>query len=147
MKGSLIFFGLCFTTLVGYTQPAQPAVSIRLSALLFPFTPLLSVECRTIGSVTIQGETNFVHTHGLNLKYYLQTPLAKSYVFVGSAFVKNRLLRQDEESTILPYAGWGYAYIFDQNWVFDGRIGLGPTLNADRNSIYPVVKVGVGKRF
>jgi hypothetical protein len=144
----LIFFG-CFL-LKSITAPAQstaPVINIRLSFLLFPFSPLLSVECRTVGRLTIQGETNFVHTHGLNLKYYLRSPLERGYVFVGSAFVQNRLLRQDGGSTTLPYAGWGYAHVFGPNWVFDGRIGLGPTLNADRKAVYPIMKVGVGKRF
>lgn len=97
-------FGLCLSA--GYAQPASPTVNIRLGVLLFPFTPLLSIEGRLFGSLTMQGETNFIHTHRLNLKYYLKSPLERDYVFIGSAFVQSRLLRQDGQSTILPYIGW-----------------------------------------
>jgi hypothetical protein len=147
MKRLILFSCFCFSSIAAPAQSVVPVVSVRLSFLLFPFTPLLSVECRTVGQLTVQGETNFGHTHGLNLKYYVQSPLEKSYVFIGSAFVTNRLLRQDGGSTTLPYVGWGYAHVLDKNWVIDGRIGLGPTLNADRNGVYPIVKIGAGKRF
>ena len=144
-----LFFGCCcwLCLSASYAQPASPVINIRLGALLVPFTPLLSIESRLFGSLTVQGETNLVHTHGLNLKYYLKSPLEKGYVFIGSAFVQNRLLRQDGRSTTLPYMGWGYAHIFGQNWVFDGRIGVGSTINADQNGVYPIIKAGVGKRF
>jgi hypothetical protein len=32
-------------------------------------------------------------------------------------------------------------------WTFDSRIGLGRTLNADNNAIYPVLKTGIGRVF
>jgi hypothetical protein len=53
----------------GFSQTGkaiQPTANVRLSFLLFPFTPLLTVEIRTIGNLTIQGESNFVNTHGAN---------------------------------------------------------------------------------
>jgi hypothetical protein len=147
MKRFILFSCFYFGSIAAPAQSVVPLINVRLSFLLFPFSPLLTVECRTVGRLTIQGETNFVHTHGLNLKYYLNSPMERGYVFVGSAFVKNQLLRQDGGTTTLPYAGWGYAHILDKNWVIDGRIGLGPTLNADRNGVYPVIKIGAGKRF
>jgi hypothetical protein len=124
-----------------------PSVNIRLSFLLFPFSPLLTVEVRTFDNVTIQGETNFAHTHGLNVKYYTHQAMERGYVFVGSAFVKNSLLREDTSLTSLLYGGYGYAHLLNATWVVDGRIGIGPTLNADRNSVYPVVKIGIGARL
>jgi hypothetical protein len=122
-------------------------MNIRLSFLLFPFSPLLTLEVRTIGNLTLQGETNFINTHGVNIKYYTTQRMEKSYFFVGSAFVSNATLRADKKSTTLFYAGYGYAHIFKNNWTFDSRIGIGPTLNADKNSVYPVIKLGAGKRF
>jgi hypothetical protein len=124
-----------------------PVVSVRLSLLVLPATPLLTVELRAVGNLTVQGETNFVHTHGVNLKYYPNGPFERGYWFVGSAWVQNRFLRADGGSAVLPYAGWGYAHRFGRTWQADGRLGFGPTLNADRNSVYPVLKLGVGKRF
>ncbi len=66
---------------------------------------------------------------------------------MGSAFVSNASLRRDKKPTTLLYGGYGYAHIVKNNWIFDGRIGFGPTLNADKNSVYPVIKLGAGKRF
>jgi hypothetical protein len=128
-------------------QNNEPFMNVRLSFLLFPFSPLMTVEVRTIGNITVQGETNFIHTHGINLKYYTAQRMEKSYFFIGSAFVSNALLRADKKSTTLLYGGYGYAHIFKDNWTFDSRIGIGPTLNADKNNVYPVIKLGVGKRF
>ncbi|MBO0934467.1 hypothetical protein [Fibrella aquatilis] len=145
MKWALLGL-LCAAPEAGLTQ-STPVITVRLSVLLVPITPLVSIECRTVGRFTLQSETNFQHTHGLNLKYYTQTPLAGPYAFVGSALVSSALLRRDGAGTWLPYAGGGYAHVFGSDWVFDGRLGVGPTLNADKNSVYPVIKVGVGKRF
>jgi hypothetical protein len=131
----------------GKAQHQSPFMNVRLSFLLFPFSPLLTVEVRTLGKVTLQGETNFVHTHGLNLKYYFEKRMDKNYIFVGSAFVSNALLRTDKKPTTLLYGGYGYAHNFGNNWIFDGRIGIGPTINADKNGIYPIIKLGAGKRF
>ena len=130
-------------------EPKIPTGNIRLSFLLFPFSPLLTLEMRTVGNLTVQLETNFVHTHGVNLKYYLQERMNAHYVFVGTAFVENRLLREDLQSTILPYAGYGYAYRFGnrEHWTWDSRFGIGATINADRNFVYPIIKTGVGRTF
>ncbi len=73
----------------------------------------------------------------------------KDYIFAGTAFVQNVLLRVDKKSTYLPYLGYGYAHRFgsSRQWVFDSRIGLGATTNADKNGIYPVIKTGLGRTF
>jgi hypothetical protein len=147
MKKAFIFFILLVAIVSLKAQNTAPFMNIRLSFLLFPFSPLLTVEVRTIGNITLQGETNFVHTHGVNVKYYTASRMEKNYFFVGSAFVSNASLRADKKPTTLLYAGYGYAHIFKNNWTFDSRIGIGPTLNADKNSVYPVIKLGAGKRF
>jgi hypothetical protein len=146
-KKALIFTILLLSTVSMKAQNAAPFMNIRLSFLLSPFSPLLTLEVRTIGNLTLQGETNFVHTHGVNLKYYTTQRMEKNYFFVGSAFVSNAFLRSDKKPTTLLYGGYGYAHIFKNNWTFDSRIGIGPTLNADKNSVYPVIKLGAGKRF
>ncbi len=130
-------------------QSENPFLNIRLSFLIFPFTPLLSVEARTFHKFTVQGETNFRNTHGFNVKYYLKSRMDKDYIFAGTAFVQNVLLRVDKKSTYLPYLGYGYAHRFgsSRQWVFDSRIGLGATTNADKNGIYPVIKTGLGRTF
>ncbi len=124
--------------------------NIRLSFLLFPFTPLLTLETRTFGNVTLQLETNFVNTHGFNLKYFIKERMDGNYVFFGTAFVKSEFLRKDLKITALPYIGYGYAYRFGKTktWTFDNRIGIGTTTNADNNNgIYPIIKTGIGKVF
>ncbi len=141
---------LCFQK--GFSQSSKeinPTANVRLSFLLFPFTPLLTLEVRTIGNLTLQLETNFINTHGANLKYFIRNRMDGNYVFVGIALVENKLLRQDKQLTFLPYAGYGYAYRFGtkKQWTFDNRIGIGATTNADRNSIYPVIKTGIGRIF
>jgi hypothetical protein len=142
----LLYFqkGFCQTE-----KAIQPTANVRLSFLLFPFTPLLTVEIRTIGNLTIQGESNFVNTHGANLKYFIKDRMNGDYVFTGVALVENKLLRADKKITFLPYAGYGYAYRFGnkKQWTFDNRIGIGATTNADRNSVYPVIKTGIGRIF
>lgn len=147
MRSSLLILGLWLVSYGIRAQPATPVFNVRFSLLLFPTTPLLTVECRTIGPLSLQGETNFARIHGLNLKYYLHTTLERDYIFVGSAFLRDKSLRQDGGTSVLPYLGWGYAHVFGQNWVADGRIGIGPVLNADRMGVYPVIKIGAGKRF
>jgi hypothetical protein len=147
MKKALIFTILLMSTVSMKAQNDMPFMNVRLSFLLFPFTPLMTVEVRTIGNLTLQGETNFRHIHGVNLKYYTEKRMEKSYFFVGSAFVSDAFLRMDKKSTTLLYAGYGYAHIIKNNWTFDARIGIGPTVNADKNSVYPVIKLGAGKRF
>jgi len=126
-----------------------PVANIRLSFLVFPFTPLMTVELRTFHRLTVQAETNFVNTHGVNLKYYIKARMKGHYVFTGVAFVQNKLLREDRKITFLPYAGYGYALRFGKTkaWIFDSRIGIGPTVNANRNSVYPVIKTGIGRVF
>jgi hypothetical protein len=147
IKKTLIFFVLLAATVSVKAQNREPLMNIRLSFLLFPFSPLLTLEVRTIGNLTLQGETNFSNTHGVNIKYYTAKCMEKSYFFVGSAFVSDATLRVDKKPTTLLYSGYGYAHIFKNNWTFDSRIGIGPTLNADKNSVYPVIKLGAGKRF
>ena len=129
-------------------QPArEPLVSVRASVLLFPVTPLLTLEVKALGPLTLQGETNFGRTHGLNARWYLRPPLRGGYVFVGSAWVRHNRLRQDGRPTVLPYAGCGHAWPLGARWTLDARAGLGPALNADVRRVYPVVKVGAGRIF
>ncbi|KOY84485.1 hypothetical protein AD998_21065 [bacterium 336/3] len=143
----LIICVFVFYMTKGQTKP--PSANIRLSFLIFPFTPLLTVEVKTIGNLTLQFESNFVNTHGVNLKYFLKNRMDGHYVFTGVALIENKLLRKDEQITFLPYAGYGYAYRFGnrKHCIFDNRIGIGSTTNADNNSIYPVIKTGVGYTF
>jgi hypothetical protein len=136
----------------GFSQTeseVRPTANVRLSFLLFPFTPLLTVEVKTFGNLTVQAETNFISTHGVNLKYFIKDTMDGDYVFTGVALVENKLLRADKKTTFLPYAGYGYAYRFGnkEQWIFDSRIGIGVTTNADKNSIYPVIKTGIGRVF
>lgn len=125
------------------------SANVRLSFLLFPFTPLLTFEVRTIANFTLQLETNFVNTHGVNLKYFIKNRMEGNYAFASIAVVENELLREDKAFTFLPYAGFGNAYRFgnSKQWIFDNRIGLGATINADNNSFYPVIKTGLGRIF
>jgi hypothetical protein len=143
----LITFLLVSTNIIGQNQ--VPKFNVRLSVLVAPFTPLLTVESATFGNLTLQGETNFRNIHGLNLKYFLQNRMDKSYVFVGSAWVVDDFLRKDKQTTLLPYLGYGYAHRWGNKnqWTFDSRFGLGRTVNADKNSIYPVIKTGIGRVF
>ena len=99
----------------------NPTINLRASILLFPTTPLLTLEVRTFGNFTLQFESNFSDTHGINAKYYLEERMSESYLFVGSAFVENELLRADLKSTFLPYMGYGYAHRFGhkKQWTFD----------------------------
>ena len=132
------------------TDPKLPNVNIRLSFLLFPpFSPLLTFEVRTFGNITLQLETNFVNTHGINVKYFIKERMNGHYLFVGMAFIESDFLRKDKHITFLPYAGYGYAYRFGKTkaWTFDSRLGLGRTLNADKNLILPVLKTGIGRTF
>ena len=132
------------------TQQNIPFANVRLSFLVFPpITPLLTLEFRTLNKLTIQLETNFVNTHGVNLKYFTKERMNNDFVFIGTAFVKSDYLRKDLKSTILPYIGYGYAYRFGKSndWIFDSRIGIGRTINADKNTILPVIKTGIGKTF
>ena len=146
---TIIIIALTFIATQVHAQEKQPIANVRLSFLLFPFIPLLTVEVKTIGNLTLQAETNFTNTHGLNLKYYLRETMNESYVFVGTAFVTNDFLRKDLKLTTLPYIGYGYAYRFGHNkaWTFDSRLGIGSTINADKNSVYPVIKTGIGRVF
>ena len=132
------------------TEPKLPTINIRLSFLVFPpLTPLLTFEVRTIDKLTLQLETNFVNTHGVNLKYFTKEIMNGHYLFVGTAFLESDFLRKDKNITLLPYAGYGYAYRFGKTnqWVFDSRLGIGRTLNADKNLILPVLKTGIGRTF
>jgi hypothetical protein len=144
-----LIFGLLLVQNVFAQKEIQPTANVRFSFLLFPFTPLLTLEVRTIGNFTIQAETNFVNTHGANLKYFIKDRMGGDYIFTGIALVDNKLLRADKKTTFLPYAGYGYAYRFGnkKEWTFDTRIGIGATINADKNSVYPVIKTGIGRIF
>ena len=149
----LIFISLFFVIIETYSQtiePKTPFFNIRLSLLVFPpITPLLTLEVKTFNNLSFQLETNFVNTHGINLKYYVNKFMSEHYVFVGSAFLKSDYLRKDEKITFLPYVGYGYVHRFgkDKAWIFDSRLGLGQTINADKNLILPVLKTGIGKTF
>ncbi len=127
-----------------------PVGNVRLSLLIFPpFSPLMTLEMRTIGNLTVQLETNFINTHGVNLKYFTSERMNGHFVFVGTAFIENDFLRKDKNITFLPYAGYGYAHRFGKSnaWTFDSRLGIGRTTNADNNAIYPVLKTGIGRTF
>lgn len=130
-------------------EPNLPKVNIRLSFLLVPFTPLSTLEVATVKNITLQLETNFNHIHGVNIKYYLNKRMDKGYIFVGSAFLQDNFLTQDLKTTFLPYVGYGYVYRFgiSTKWIFDSRIGIGPTLNSDNIIIFPVIKTGIGRIF
>ena len=131
-------------------EPKLPTINIRLSLLVFPpLTPLLTFEVRTIDKLTLQLETNFVNIHGVNLKYFTKERMNGNYLFVGTAFLESDFLRKDKNITFLPYAGYGYAYRFGKTnqWLFDSRLGIGRTLNADKNLILPVLKTGIGRTF
>jgi hypothetical protein len=149
MKRITLIFVLMTYCLKVKSQSTQPHINVRLSFLIFPFSPLLTVESKVIGNVSLQGETNFVNTHGINLKYFLKENMANDYIFIGNAFVTNKILRDDQKSTIIPYLGYGYAYRFGNNrsWTFDSRLGIGFSTNADKNSIYPILKTGIGRLF
>jgi len=144
----LVFFFLSLQH--GFAQENtidNPTVNLRVSILLFPTTPLLTLEVRTIGKLTLQFESNFNTTHGINAKYFLRERMNESYLFMGIASVENSLLRTDLKPTFLPYVGYGYANRFGskKQWTFDSRIGLGVTTNADSNGVYPVIKTGIGR--
>jgi hypothetical protein len=149
----ILFFCLFFTVFRVQAQTNAtklPTVNIRLSFLIFPpFTPLLTFEVRTIEKLTVQLETNFINTHGINLKYFMRERMNGHFIFVGSAFIESDFLRKDKNITLLPYAGYGYAYRFGnkKQWTFDNRIGIGSTTNADENIVLPVLKTGIGRTF
>jgi hypothetical protein len=150
---AIIFLGLfcMFAKLQAQTnEPKLPIGNIRLSFLIFPpFTPLLTLETRTFDKLTVQLETNFITTHGVNLKYFIKSRMTEHFIFVGCAFIENDFLRKDKDITFLPYAGYGYAHRFGKSnaWTFDSRLGIGKTINADNNAIYPVLKTGIGRTF
>ncbi len=150
---TLIF--ICLSCLFSRVQaqandPKQPIGNVRLSFLIFPpFSPLLTLEMRALNKLTIQLETNLVNTHGANLKYFIKERMNEHFVFVGTAFIENEFLRKDKNITFLPYAGYGYACRFGKSnaWTLDNRLGIGGTINADNNAIYPVLKTGIGRTF
>lgn len=73
----------------------------------------------------------------------------EDYILTAIALVDNKLLRADKKTRFLPYAGYGYSYRFGnkKQWTFDNRIGIGGTTNTDINSVYPVIKTGIGLIF
>jgi hypothetical protein len=149
----VILFCLLFTVLKVQAQTNTtklPTANIRLSFLIFPpVTPLLTFEMRTLEKLTVQLETNFINTHGINLKYFIEERMNGHFLFVGSAFIESSFLRKDKTITFLPYAGYGYAQRFGKSnaWTFDSRLGIGTTTNADKNIILPVLKTGIGRTF
>ncbi len=146
----LCLFSMSLRLQAQTNEPKLPVGNIRLSFLIFPpFSPLLTLEMRTFDKITIQLETNFINTHGINLKYFINERMNKHFVFVGTAFIENDFLRKDKNIAFLPYAGYGYAYRFGKSnaWTFDSRLGIGRTTNADNNAIYPVLKTGIGRTF
>ncbi|TAF75017.1 MAG: hypothetical protein EAZ53_06735 [Bacteroidetes bacterium] len=152
MKTIILFclIGMFSTIQAQTSEPKLPVGNIRLSFLIFPpFSPLLTLEMRTFDKLTIQLETNFINTHGVNLKYFINERMNGHFIFVGTAFIENDFLRKDKNITILPYAGYGYAHRFGKSnaWTFDSRLGIGRTTNADNNLILPVLKTGIGRTF
>ncbi len=147
---SIYFLLSIVATEAQVTETKPPVINIRLSFLIFPsFSPLLTFETRTFQNWTLQLETNFINTHGINLKYFLHERMSGHYIFIGNAFIESDYLRRDKKITYLSYAGYGYAYRFGKRkaWTFDSRLGVGPTLNADSNTILPVLKTGIGRVF
>ncbi len=144
---SIVIITILFS--IPQTKANPNSVNLRLSFLLFPFTPLLSIESRISGSFTLQFESNFTDTHGFNFKWFLNKRMQEDYLFIGTAVVSNTLLRDDGTYTFLPYAGYGFAKRFGEskNWTWDSRAGLGGTLNSENNSLYPIIKTGVGRVF
>jgi hypothetical protein len=144
-------FILCHIGSIGQIDvKPKSSLNIRLSCLLFPdFSPLLTIEAKVIHHLTIQLESNFYNTHGVNLKLYLKETMSRHYTFLGLALLNSKYLRADKKITYLPYIGYGYAFRFGKQstWIFDNRIGLGKTINANRNYILPVIKSGIGKLF
>ncbi|OJJ23052.1 hypothetical protein BKI52_01485 [marine bacterium AO1-C] len=136
---------------VGQAQEAvlRSTFNLRATILVVPLIPLLTFETRTIGNLTIQLESNFSDTHGINFKWYPRQRMQGVYLFTGMAWVKSTQLREDQQFTLLPYAGGGFALRFGHQkiWIWDTRLGIGPTLNADRNLILPIIKSGVGSIF
>jgi hypothetical protein len=129
-------------------ESKSPTLNVRLSFLVFPaFSPLLTLETRTFQNLTLQLETNFINTYGLNIKYFLDKRMNGHYIFIGNALLESENLRKDKKITFLPYAGYGYSYLFSKNWLFDNRIGIGSTTNADKNMFSPVIKTGIGRVF
>jgi hypothetical protein len=85
-------------------EPKLPIGNIRLSFLIFPpFTPLLTLKMRTFDKLTVQLETNFINTHGINLKYFVNERMNGHFIFVGNAFIESDFLRYDKNITFLPY--------------------------------------------
>lgn len=121
----------------------QPRWSIRASILLFPFSPLLTTECRLGNQLALQCESNFSSTHGVNLKLFSTRCFDSPYVFIGHAWVEDKRLREDGYSQ-LTYVGAGTAKIFSRNWHVDARFGLGP-IWLDKIQIAAVAKVGIGR--
>jgi hypothetical protein len=149
----IIILCLLLTSIISRGQnvePKTPTLNIRVSFLVFPsFSPLLSLEIRTLENTTVQLESNFLDTHGVNLKCFFKERMKKHYCFIGNAFIESDYLRKDKTTTFLPYVGYGYAYRLGKSeaWIFDSRIGIGRTLNADKNTLLPVVKTGIGRTF
>ncbi|HAS39263.1 MAG TPA: hypothetical protein DCS93_02235 [Microscillaceae bacterium] len=145
----LLLVVVCGHTSQAQETPIRSTLNLRATFLLVPFTPLLTLETRTAGNLTIQLESNFRDTHGVNLKWYVQQRMQGGYLFTGMALVNHRQLREDQKQTLLPYVGGGFALRFgpQKAWIWDTRLGVGPTLNADRNLVLPVIKSGLGRTF
>ena len=148
MKTLTIILCLVFHSQLASQIPHATA-NIRVSFLLIPFTPLVTVETKIVNRITFQLESDFRTTHGINIKWFTQNRMDGGYVFSGMAFVKNKNLRADNQFALLPYAGYGIAKRINPKkaWIWDTRFGLGPILNADQFAVYPVIKSGFGKVF
>jgi hypothetical protein len=99
MKSKLIVLTFIFGFSICFSQEIEqknPIINVRLSFLIFhPIAPLLTFEVRTIDTFTLQFETNFANTHGINLKYFLKEQMNKDFLFLGTAFVQSDYLRKD----------------------------------------------------
>jgi hypothetical protein len=94
----IILFCLSLTPINNKAQTIESKIeklNVRLSFLVFPvFSPLLTLETSTFRNLTVQLETNFVDTHGINLKYFLNDRMNEHYIFAGSAFYRKRLSKK-----------------------------------------------------
>ncbi len=91
MKKLLLFYFsfIMLSTQAQTIKEKQFTANARLSFLLLPaFSPLLTLEMKAIKKSTIQLETNFINTHGLNYKYFFKERMNKHFVFLGTAFLK-----------------------------------------------------------
>jgi hypothetical protein len=71
------------------------------------------------------------------------------YYFIGSAFLKEKILAPKNVLVYLPYAGLGYAERLKKNtnWLMDVRLGIGIPVKAFDKALAPIFKIGFGHVF